>query len=115
MSDQGKKLTVVSGRPVEFSYNMGDSTTGRAYVVVNATGNYISTVAWVNELVLVLQTHIPFKYDIASEPEVHALGGKRVKGMLCVEFLIAFSLTNEEAHAKFKDAGFHRGTECILG
>jgi hypothetical protein len=115
MGNTEKKPTMVSGRHVEFSYNMGDSTTGRAYVVVNATGSYITTVAWVSELVSALQMHIPFKYDIASEPEVHILGGKRVKGMLCVEFLITFSLTNDEVHAKLEDAGFHRGTECILG
>ena len=99
---------------LEFSYDMGQGQQN-AHVTVNSRSYYIKTLTFANELLDALRVAIPFPCTEASEPELHILAGDRVRGMLSVEFDIAFVLSYEEALAKLEAAGFKTPTEFYLG
>jgi hypothetical protein len=114
MADTKAEPTPQEKDDLEFSFDMrrGEQS---AHVTVNSRSTYTKTFSFANKLLSVLRTIIPFPYTEKTEPELHVLGGQRVKGMLSVEMGIDFNLPYEEARIKLENAGFTSPTEFILG
>jgi hypothetical protein len=77
--------------------------------------HYGKRISVINELERELKDKITFKHEIHCEPEVHILGGRRVRGIVSVEMTIEPLIPIEEAVAELRAGGFCEGTEEILG
>jgi hypothetical protein len=114
MNSLETKPTKKKQRHLEYRYDMSVEHKS-VHVAVNSANSYCTTILFATELLEAMKAAIPFPCNVSSEPEVHILGGMTRKGMLSVEMIITFELSNDEAESRLEEVGFVTPTELILG